>query len=225
MLISLVEWIEANLGECPGCGLFQYITFRAGIAIILSLIISMIFGGRIINFLHRQQVGETVRDLGLKGQKEKEGTPTMGGVIIIMAILIPCILMARLDNVYIILMILATTWMGIIGFLDDYIKVFRKNKKGLKGWFKILGQVGLALIIGITMLANDNIVVRMEVEEAQELQLTNMVSDTFMVVDNGAEVEKGDFKTTMTNIPFLKGNNLDYAALLTGLVSWIKTTG
>lgn len=222
MLISLVEWIEANLGECPGCGLFQYITFRAGVAIILSLIISMIFGGRIINFLHRLQVGETVRDLGLKGQKEKEGTPTMGGVIIIMAILIPCILMARLDNVYIILMILATTWMGIIGFLDDYIKVFRKNKQGLKGWFKILGQVGLGLIIGITMLTNENITVRMEVEDAEELQVMQMVGDTISIINNGVETEKGDYKTTMTNIPFLKGNNLDYAGLLMGMVSWIK---
>ena len=129
MLIELVEWLESQFGPIRGAGLFQYITFRAGVAIILSLLISMVFGGRIIRYMKRLQIGESIRDLGLEGQKEKEGTPTMGGVIIIMAILVPCILMARLDNVYIVLMILATSWMAIIGFIDDYIKVFRKNKK------------------------------------------------------------------------------------------------
>lgn len=225
MLINLVEWITENYGEFPGSGLFKYITFRAGFGIILSLIISMIFGGRIIRFLGRMQIGETVRDLGLHGQKEKEGTPTMGGVIIIMAILVPCLLIARLDNVYIIVMIVATTWMGIIGFLDDYIKVFRKNKEGLKGWFKILGQVGFGLLIGITMLTSDHMTVRMEVEDAEALGITAMVGDTIQVKDGDAVIEKGDYKTNMTNIPFVKGNNLDYSRFFPGLVTWLVPLG
>jgi phospho-N-acetylmuramoyl-pentapeptide-transferase len=225
MLINLVEWITENYGEFPGSGLFQYITFRAGFGIILSLIISMIFGGRIIRFLGRMQIGETVRDLGLHGQKEKEGTPTMGGVIIIMAILVPCLLIARLDNVYIIVMIVATTWMGIIGFLDDYIKVFRKNKEGLKGWFKILGQVGFGLLIGITMLTSDRMTVRMEVEDAEALGITAMVGDTIQVKDGDAVIEKGDYKTNMTNIPFVKGNNLDYSRFFPGFVTWLVPLG
>lgn len=213
MIIYLVEWLQGIFGDSPGFGLINYITFRAGVAMIISLIISIVFGGKIINFLRRLQIGESVRDLGLDGQKAKEGTPTMGGVIIIMAILIPCLLMARLDNVYIVLMIIATTWMGIIGFLDDYIKVFRKNKKGLHGKFKILGQIGLGLIIGITMLISDGIVVRMDVEEAQEINLTEkqLVGETVVGTDG---FERGNYKTCLTNVPFLKGNRLDYAWLL-----------
>ncbi|MFT5747882.1 MAG: phospho-N-acetylmuramoyl-pentapeptide-transferase, partial [Saprospiraceae bacterium] len=157
MLYHLFQWLEETYGF-SGAGLWNFITFRAGVAIIISLIISLLFGGRIIKFLQNQQVGETIRDLGLEGQKEKEGTPTMGGVIIIMAILIPCLLVADLTNVYILLMILSTTWMGMIGFTDDYIKVFRKNKKGLHGMFKILGQVVLGLIVAVTMLISDDVV-------------------------------------------------------------------
>ena len=221
MIIYLVEWLKDIFGDSPGFGLINYITFRAGVAMIISLIISIIFGGRIIEFLRRLQIGETIRDLGLAGQKAKSGTPTMGGVIIIMAILIPSLLMARLDNVYIILMIIATTWMAIIGFLDDYIKVFRKNKKGLHGRFKILGQIGLGLIIGITMLVSEGIVVRMEVEEAQEINLTEaqLVGETIIAKDG---FEKGDYKTCLTNVPFFKGNRLDYAWLVPFKGEWVN---
>lgn len=217
MLLELVDWLKSWLGEFPGTGLFQYITFRAGVAVILSLIISMIFGGRIIRYLKRLQIGETVRELGLQGQKQKEGTPTMGGVIIIMAILIPCLLMARLDNVYIILMVVATTWMGIIGFLDDYIKVYRKNKEGLKAAFKVMGQIGLGLLIAVTMIVSDDVVVRMETETAEEIGLDDSQRIGHIIElpnPDGTVTEKGDYKTNLTNVPFLKGNRLDYAWLL-----------
>jgi len=218
MLIPLVEWLQANTTQDLGfLRLFQYISFRAGIAVILSLIISMIFGGRIIRFLRRLQIGETVRDLGLQGQKQKEGTPTMGGVIIIMAILVPCLLMARLNNIYIILMIVTTTWMAIIGFIDDYKKVFKKDKKGLHGRFKILGQVGLGLIIGVMMLINDDITIRMEIEDAQAIgiEMNQMRGDTLLVPDQCGEIiEKGDFKTLYTNVPFFKGNRWNYTWLI-----------
>ena len=228
MIIHLVEWLEDFFPNGPGLGLFDYITFRAGAAMIISLVISIVFGGKIIRYLRRLQIGETVRDLGLDGQKAKEGTPTMGGVIIIMAILIPCLLMARLDNIYIILMIIATTWMAIIGFLDDYIKVFRKNKKGLHGKFKIMGQVGLGLIIGITMLVSDGIVVRMDSEEATEIGLdkSSQIGEVILVPETiGVDIEKADYKTCLTNVPFLKGNRLDYAWLFpienSELAQWI----
>lgn len=216
MLIELVEWLEATFGPIKGAGLLQYITFRAGVAIIISLLISMVFGGRIIRFLKRLQIGESIRDLGLEGQKEKEGTPTMGGVIIIMAILIPCLLVARLDNVYIVLMVIATTWMAIIGFIDDYIKVFRKNKKGLHGVFKIMGQIGLGLIIALTMVLNEDIVVRMEVATAESVGLTanDRVGDILEIQEGETVVQKADYKTNLTNVPFFKGNRLDYAWLL-----------
>ena len=218
MLIQLVEWLSDHFGHIKGAGLFQYITFRAGIAAILSLVISMIFGGRIIRYLQRLQVGETVRDLGLAGQKEKEGTPTMGGVIIIMAILIPCLLLADLKNVYIILLLISTVWMAAIGFVDDYIKVFKKNKQGLRGIFKILGQIGLGLLIALTMIFHEDIVVRLEVEQAEELGYTQMVRDTILVpLESGGvpvSLEKGDYKTNLTNVPFVKGNHFDYAWLL-----------
>lgn len=196
----------------------QYITFRAGIAAILSLIISMVFGGRIIRYLHKLQVGETVRDLGLKGQVQKQGTPTMGGVIIIMAILIPCLLLADLQNVYIILLVVSTIWMAVIGFVDDYIKVFKKNKDGLRGSFKVLGQIGLGLLIALTMIAHEDVVVRLELEEANELGYTQIVGDTIAVPANSGllpgPAKKADFKTNLTNVPFLKGNWLDYAWLV-----------
>jgi len=154
MLIYFIEWLEMTMGDLPGARLFQSLSFRAGLAIIISLLISIAFGGRIINLLRRQQVGETVRDLGLKGQKEKEGTPTMGGIIIVLAIVLPCLLVTRLENAYLLIMLVATLWMATIGFIDDYIKVFRKNKKGLRGRFKILGQVGLGILIAIFMLSS-----------------------------------------------------------------------
>jgi len=217
MLIYLIEWLDELLGLGSWTRLFQYISFRAGIAIILSLIISMIFGGKIINLLRSLQVGEEIRDLGLEGQKTKAGTPTMGGIIIVMAILIPCWLMARLDNIYIVLMLVATSWMTIIGFIDDYIKVFRKNKEGLKGRFKVLGQVGLGLFIALTMMKNEQIVVRLELSEAKEIGLgaAEMVGDTIKVMDEDKLVAlKGDFKSNLTNVPFIKGNKLDYSTIL-----------
>jgi phospho-N-acetylmuramoyl-pentapeptide-transferase len=215
MLIYLFEWLEGLLGDDPA-RLMQYISFRAGVAVILSLIISMLFGGRIIRYLQKQQVGETVRDLGLDGQKKKQGTPTMGGVIIIMAIIIPCLLMADLSNVYIILMLITTIWMAAIGFLDDYIKVFRKNKEGLAGKFKILGQVGLGLLVALVMLMSEDIVVRMDVAKAEEAGFLEKqrVSEIEVVKIGNREVQKANYKTALTNVPFIKGNNLDYARLL-----------
>ena len=218
MLIYLAEWIDQLLGgDTAFARLFSYVSFRAGIATIISLIISMLFGGRIINYLRRLQIGETVRDLGLKGQKEKQGTPTMGGVIIIMAIIIPCLLIAELTNIYIILLIIATTWMAIIGFLDDYIKVFRKNKEGLKGWFKVLGQIGLGLIVALTMIFNDDIKVRMSIDSAKTIGLSEkeMVGEVIPIIEEGQTVAlKADYKTNLTNVPFFKGNRLDYAWLM-----------
>lgn len=219
MLINLVDWLQANFGHVWGSGLFQYITFRAGAAIILSLIISMVLGGRIIKFLQKQQIGETIRELGLEGQTSKKGTPTMGGVIIILAILIPCLLMSKLDNIYIIVMVLTTSWMAIIGFVDDYIKVFKKNKEGLSGRYKIIGQVVLGIIIATAMMFNPDIKVRMESKAAQEAGLTeaDRVS-SFIYIENpdGTSIQKADYKTNVTNVPFLKNNHLDYAWLMPG---------
>ena len=161
MLYYLLENLE-KYHDFPGSGLYKYLSFRAGLALMLSLLISTIYGKRIILFLRRKQIGETVRDLGLQGQNEKAGTPTMGGIIIILATLIPVLLLGKLDNVYTILLIIATVWMGTIGFLDDYIKTFRKNKDGLKGRFKVLGQVGLGIIVGATLYFNDAVTVKNE---------------------------------------------------------------
>jgi len=214
MLYELFDYLQRTY-DLPGAGLFKYISFRAGAAIILSLIISMLFGNRIIRSLTRLQVGETIRDLGLKGQMEKAGTPTMGGVIIIMAILIPCLLLSRLDNVYIILMILTTSWMGIIGFADDYIKVFKKNKQGLKGLFKVLGQVVLGCIIGIAMLVSNDVVVRMSPAEAVAQGYEIVETVTSRDLQNPDQlIEMVHVKTTLTNVPFFKGNQLDYAELV-----------
>jgi len=217
MLYWLFTYLEETFDTTAR--LFQYITFRAGLAIILSLIISLIFGGRIISYLQKKQVGESIRDLGLHGQKEKEGTPTMGGVIIIMAIIIPCLLTARLDNIYIILMLLATVWMGLIGFIDDYIKVFKKDKKGLSGKFKILGQVGLGLIIGIAMLNSSDVVVRMNHVDALKMEQNGQVEimkvfETNHPIRSEQTLKVAHVKTTLTNVPFLKGNRLDYCQLL-----------
>ncbi|NNE28896.1 MAG: phospho-N-acetylmuramoyl-pentapeptide-transferase [Saprospiraceae bacterium] len=207
MLYYLFDFLERNF-ETPVASLFQFISFRAGLAIILSLIISMLLGGKIIRWLQRQQVGESVRDLGLKGQKEKEGTPTMGGIIILMAILIPCLLVAKLHNIYILLMLIATTWMGTIGFVDDYIKVFKKDKKGLSGKFKILGQVVLGLIVALTMLFSNDVVVQMPLEKAQarNFEIVKTVSS-----DQG--VQNAYVKTSITNVPFLKDREFDYAGV------------
>ncbi len=213
MLTHLFDYLDRIL-DIPGSGLFRYITFRAGGAIILSLLISMVFGAGIIRKLRRLQIGETVRDLGLTGQKEKEGTPTMGGIIIVFAIVIPCLLLARLDNIYIQLMLLSTVWMAVIGFMDDYIKVFKKNKEGLKAVFKIIGQVGLGLIVGLVMLYNEDVTVRMPIEEAEKGGYT--IVETYHVYDSSSDsvLRYAHVKTTLTNIPFVKSNRLDYRKLL-----------
>ena len=218
MLIDLVEWLTDKYGDIFGTGLFNYITFRAGMAAIVSLIISMVFGGKIIRILRSMQVSDEIRKLGLEGEQSKAGTPTMGGIIIIMAILIPSLLLADLNNVYVILLIISTIWMAAIGFIDDYIKVFKKDKKGLRGQFKILGQVGLGLLIAITMIVHEDVVVRMEVDQANELGYTEMIGDTIITTTGRGTIDapilKGDYKTNLTNVPFLKGNRLDYAWLL-----------
>ena len=190
--------------DLPGSGMFQYISFRSAAAIILALLIAIIFGRRIIDFLRRKQIGEEIRNLGLEGQLQKRGTPTMGGVIILLSILLPTLLFARLDNIYIQLLLVSTVWLGLIGGLDDYIKVFRHHKEGLKGRFKIVGQVGLGLIVGTTMWLSPDIVVREEVACS----------------DEATEVVTQDFKTTQTTIPFVKNNEFDYHWLVPGEGRW-----
>ena len=201
MLYYLFDWLEKTY-QLLGASVFQFISFRAGLAMILSLIITITFGKKIINFIRKKQIGETVRDLGLEGQTQKTGTPTMGGLMIIAAIAIPTLLLAKIENIYIILLIVSTLWMGLIGFLDDYIKVFRKNKKGLAGKFKVVGQVGLGLIVGIVLYFDDDVVVR-------NYQLSN----TEAVVEIG-EIPYEDVKSTKTTIPFVKSNDIQYHDLL-----------
>lgn len=214
MLYHLFEYLE-NYYDLTGAGLFKFITFRASMAIILSLIISTVFGKKIINYLRRLQVGETVRDLGLAGQKEKEGTPTMGGVIIVLAILLPTLLLCKLDNVYVQIMLISTVWMFLIGFTDDYIKVFRKNKEGLAGKFKVMGQIGLGLLIALVMLNNDKVVVRVPLEVAQTEQY--QIIDSFTIENDGEQQEIAYAKSSLTNIPFFKGNRFEYKQLVSFL--------
>ncbi len=216
MLYHLFEYLQEHY-NLPGAGLFRYISFRSGVAIILSLIISILFGNRIIRSLKKLQVGETVRDLGLDGQLEKAGTPTMGGFIIILATLIPAILLADLTNVYIIVLIVTTLLMAAIGFTDDYIKVFKKNKDGLSGKFKIIGQVLLGLIVASVMLMHDDIVVRMPMTDAVLAGYEIIKSFTIEVPRLNAAsemIEMAYVKTTLTNVPFFKGNAFDYNGLL-----------
>jgi phospho-N-acetylmuramoyl-pentapeptide-transferase len=203
MLYYFFEYLNKVL-NVPGTGVFQYITFRSALALILSLLISTIFGKRIINFLRNQQVGETVRELGLAGQTQKAGTPTMGGLIIIIATLIPVLLLTKLNNIYIILLIVTTLWMGTIGFIDDYIKIFKKDKEGLKGIFKVIGQVGLGLIVGSVLYLHPGVTVRKDVKDKVLLSQTENVI-------HQAPIEE---KSTATTIPFFKNNEFDYAELL-----------
>ncbi|MBC7886054.1 MAG: phospho-N-acetylmuramoyl-pentapeptide-transferase [Saprospiraceae bacterium] len=223
MLYHFFEYIDKYY-NLPGAGLFQFITFRAAFAIILSLIISLLFGGKIISSLKRFQVGETVRELGLDGQKAKEGTPTMGGIIMILAILIPCVLLAKLDNIYILLMLFTTVWLGLIGGADDYIKVFLKNKQGLSSKFKIFGQVVLGLIVGVTMLNSDDVVIRMPLQEAKANGY-EIVKEYPIVLPRVNDISRmtqmAYVKTTLTNVPFFKNNNFDYKIL----VSFLKDNG
>lgn len=216
MLYHIFEYLEKHY-HVGGAGLFQYISFRAGAAIITSLLISLLFGNRIIRSLKRLQVGETVRELGLDGQKEKEGTPTMGGFIILLATWIPCLLFARLDNIYIILMLVTTLWMTAIGFADDYIKVFKKDKNGLAGKFKIFGQVVLGVVVAIVMLYHSDVVIRMPIEDAIAGGYEVMDEFTTEVTTIGQAKEMVNMayvKSTLTNIPFFKGNNFEYSSLL-----------
>ena len=199
MLYHLFTYLDKAF-DFPGAGMFNYISFRTGVAFILALILSTLFGRKIIDFLQRKQIGEIVRDLGLEGQMSKKGSPTMGGIIIIIAILVPTLLIANLTNIYILLMIITTVWLGAIGFLDDYIKVFRKNKEGLSGRFKIVGQVGLGLIVGLTLYLSPDVVIRENIEVKGE---TNRVEDVHYA--------KHDVKSTKSTIPFFKNNNLNYA--------------
>lgn len=209
MLYHLFQYLEEL--NFPGAGMFQYITFRSACAIILSLIIATVIGKRVIRLLRRQQIGEDIRDLGLAGQMEKKGTPTMGGIIILLAILIPVLLFARLNNVYIQLMIISTVWLGGIGFADDYIKVFRKHKEGLKGRFKVIGQVGLGLIVGLTLYMSDDVVIRERVMPTEKGGVvTSVVDEGFMQADAQKVLTK-DVKSTKTTIPFFKDNEFDYA--------------
>ena len=196
--------------DFPGAGIFQYITFRSACAIILSLILATVIGKKVIKILQKQQIGEDIRDLGLEGQMQKKGTPTMGGIIILLSILIPVLLFARLDNVYIQLMIISTLWLGAIGFADDYIKVFRRHKEGLKGRFKVIGQVGLGLIVGITLYASDDVVIREKVSVGSAGVITSMVDEGFRE-ENTTRILAQDVKSTKTTIPFFKDNEFDYA--------------
>lgn len=194
-----------NTIDIPGAGMFQYISFRATLAFVLSLFIAMVIGGKIINKLRKMQIGETIRDLSLEGQLSKKGTPTMGGIIIIIATLIPCLLVGRLSNIYMLLMIITTVWLGILGFADDYIKVIKKNKEGMKGKFKIIGQIGLGLIVGLTLYLSPDVVIREKNNTQQEINQTTVIEDTTRGIDK---------KSTKTTIPFVKDHNFDYADLI-----------
>ncbi len=203
MFYYLFEYLDKL--DFPGAGMFQYVMFRSAMAALFSLLIGIFAGKRIIDTLQRKQVGETIRDLDLEGQYSKRGTPTMGGVIIILAILIATLFFGKLENVYIILMLISTVWLGVLGFADDYIKVFKKDKEGLKGKFKVIAQVGLGLIVGATILFSPEIVVR----ENTEVRVNNVIEEV--------TYQKEDVKSTTTTIPFVKNNNFDYK----WLVGWM----
>jgi phospho-N-acetylmuramoyl-pentapeptide-transferase len=201
MLYSLFDYLDRVL-DIPGTGVFRYISFRAGMAALVSLVITITFGHHIINWIRNRQIGETVRDLGLEGQTQKKGTPTMGGLMMIAAILIPTLLFANLNNIYIQLLLITTVWLGLIGFLDDYIKVFRKNKDGLKGRFKIVGQIGIGIIVGATLYYHDDVVIR---------EFSTPVSVESGVIETPSFQ---DVKALKTTIPFLKNNEFDYESVL-----------
>ncbi len=213
MLYYLFSFLDKAY-NVPGAGLFQYISFRAGMATIFSLFISLIYGKRIINYLRTKQIGETVRELGLEGQMAKTGTPTMGGLIILGAILIPTLLFAKILNIYILLMLFVTVWLGLIGFLDDYIKVFRKNKEGLAGKFKILGQIVAGLVIGSVLYFNPGIVIRERFPEKKTEIKAGTLTAFEQVKDHNKKFRATPVKSTKTTIPFLKNNEFDYAILL-----------
>ncbi len=205
MLYYLFEYLEKQY-QLPGAGLFEFLTFRAAMSVLLSLLIAMVYGKRIILFLQKKQIGESIRDLGLEGQQQKAGTPTMGGIIIIMSTLLPVILFADIKNIYVILLIITTIWMGLIGFVDDYIKIFKKDKKGLKGRFKVMGQVVLGLIVGIVLYFHPEVTIKEKD--------TTIITESFKV----EKVYGEEIKAVRTNVPFFKNNELDYA-------EWISWAG
>ena len=209
--------------DFPGSGMFQYISFRAAGAVILALLIAVIFGRSIIDFLRRQQIGEEIRDLGLEGQLQKRGTPTMGGLIILLAILVPTLLFGRLDNIYIQLLLVSTVWLGLIGGLDDYIKVFRHRKEGLKGRFKIVGQVGLGIIVGAAMWLSPDIAVREKITQPVETVYVNADGSVEQSVRQNLLLSSESTKTTKTTIPFIKDNEFDYGWMTGGrdIATWL----
>lgn len=208
MLYYLLEYLDKNF-DIPGTGLYQFISFRSAMAVIFSLCIAIIFGKKIINYLRKKQIGETVRDLGLEGQNEKAGTPTMGGIIIILATLIPVLLFAKLDNIYMILLIFTTIWMGIIGFIDDYIKTFKKNKQGLPGKFKVFGQVALGIVVGAVMYLHPDVTIKMDADVG---------ANNYQPVElSQQQIENDETKALLTTIPFFKNNEFDYEKL----ISWM----
>lgn len=209
MLYHLFTYLHETF-DLPGAGVFQYISFRAAMAILTSLIISMVFGKRLIRMLQKKQIGETVRDLGLEGQVQKQGTPTMGGLIILASIVIPALLFAKLDNVYIITMLLATVWLGLIGFLDDYIKVFKKNKKGLAGKFKVIGQIGVGLIVGAILYFHPDVEVHQKVDKSQVVVDAEVVTDQHEFCELEPNEQWIKTKAMTTTIPFVKDNEFNY---------------
>jgi len=212
MLYYLFQYLEKQF-QFPGASLFGFLTFRAAFAMIFALLFSTIYGKKIIRFLQKKQMGETIRDLGLDGQKEKAGTPTMGGLIIICATLLPVLLLAKLENIYIILLLVTTVWMGVIGFLDDYLKKFKNDKEGLKGRFKVLGQIGLGLIVGATLFFNQDVTMKEALPEAERQVLLAANPNI-----SQSKLFKAEERSTKTTIPFVKHNEFDYADLLT----WIS---
>ncbi len=222
MLYHLFQYLR-EIYDLPGSGMFQYISFRAAAAIILALLIAIVFGKSIIRFLQRKQIGEEIRDLGLEGQLAKRGTPTMGGLIILLAILVPVLLFGRLDNIYTQLLLISTLWLGFIGGLDDYIKVFRHNKEGLKGRFKVVGQVGLGIIVGLTMWLSEDVVVREKVTRPVETVTVDEWGNEVVNHSRQVTLSPEATKTNKTTIPFLKNNELDYSDLVGGNegLSWL----
>lgn len=213
MFYYLFKYLDSAI-DLPGAGVFQYITFRAAFSVITSLVITMLLGKRIIAFLHKKQVGEKIRNLGLQGQNEKEGTPTMGGLIILSAIIIPTLLFARLDNVYILLMLLSTVWLGVIGFMDDYIKVFKKDKRGLAGKFKVMGQVGIGLIAGSIIYFSDDVVVKGKLTNGDSPAKMSYAKQDGEIAKERTHYAWVESKSTKTTIPFIKTHEFDYAWLI-----------
>lgn len=220
MLYYLFDWLDKSF-DVPGAGVFHYISFRAAMSVITSLVIMLIFGRPFIKWLHAKQIGETVRDLNLEGQKEKEGTPTMGGLLILAAIIIPTLLFAKLDNIYIIIMLFTTVWLGMLGFMDDYIKVFRHNKEGMPGKYKIIGQVVLGLFVGLLIMYHPDITIK-EKSSVESYVATHNVNIQSNYERATNEFSKNPVKSTKTTIPFFKNNELDYAKAVTWMGDWAK---